>query len=278
MNLFDYAGSPVANVYDVEGTGTGTAYDVGGNALTSSNFVVMSYNIQHFTGLNANESMQREIFARYNADFIGFQEFQMYNQWTVPALATTLLSEDYPYLEMFLYGNKNAFASKYAISDMTTVPHQTQTMDGQSYSTGKIEVDGKEVFMVVGHVTTSDYESTKVEQIEEVFDAVQGHERFIIMADFNTTCKSVSDTEYTTIMKQFVDAGYNIANCTPQAGFNNTWTDGYTSNAVWYPCDHIITSANISMDRVVFDTQKITVAGTTHQSIDHIPMIAYLTI
>ena len=270
MNIYDYSGNLLSSVYNKDGQRITVAYDVEGNRLSSSNFVVMSYNIQHFTGLNANETMQAEIFDRYSADFIGFQEFQMYNQWTVPAAATRLLGDDYPYLEMFLYGNKNAFASKYEITDMETIPHTTQTMDGQSYSTGIIEVDGKEIFMVVSHVTTSDYEATKVEQVGEIFEAVQGHERFIIMADFNTVCKSTSDTEYTTIMKQFVDAGYNIANCSEQHGFINTWTDGYTTSATWYPCDNIITSANISIDGVVVDTQKIT--------IDHIPMIAYLTV
>lgn len=282
MAIYDISGNNLNTIYDKDGNQLSQAYDKDGNELIvtppapTSNFVVMSYNVQWFQGLNSNQAMQESILGTYDADIIGFQEFQRYNQSSIPALATTLLSNDYPYLEMGNYGNKNALASKYELTDFTTVPHTTQTMDGQSYSTATITVDGKEILLVVSHVTTSDYEATKVEQVEEIFDVVQEAEYFIIMADFNTVCKSVNDTEYTTIMKQFIDAGYNSANCSAQHGFLNTWTSGSTSSGTWYPCDHIITSSNISIDNVIVDTTKIDMASG--QSIDHLPIIAELTV
>lgn len=274
--IYDVQGNEISSAYAINGGALSQAYDVQGNELIDDGFVVMSYNVQWMTGINSDMTMQASILNTYNPDVIGFQEFQKAVSSQMPSWVNTLLP-DYQTL-MGNYGNKNGIASKYTMSNFTTVPFTTQTMDGQSYSTATITVNGKEIFLVDAHLTTSDYEATKVEQAGEVFDALQGHEYFILMGDFNTVCKSVNDTEYTTLMKRFVDAGYNVANCSPQHGFNDTWTGGSTASGTWYPCDHIITSANITIDEVIVDTQKISVAEQTGQSIDHLPIIARLTI
>lgn len=273
--IYNINGNSLNMAYDINGDQLSQAYDINGNTLMqTSNLTVMSYNVQWMTGINSDSSMQAEILDTYNADVIGFQEFQYPNSSTVPSWVSTLLPNHY--INMGNYGNKNAFATKYAMSDFVTVPHTEQTMDGQSYSTATITVDDKEVFIVVSHLTTSTYETQKVAQAKEIYDALQGHERFILVGDFNTVCKSTSDTEYTTIMKQFIDAGYNSANCSAQHGFNNTWTSGSTATGTWYPTDQIITSANILISNVVVDQRKIAVAEQTGQSIDHLPIIAYL--
>ena len=280
--IYDIFGNTLTAVYDIDGSQLPQAYDIEGNPLIddppiTSDLVVMSYNVQWFTGLNSDKTMQQTILNTYNPDIIGFQEFQRDYLSNIPTLATELLSDDYPSLNMGNYGNKNAIASKYQMSDFTTIPHTTQTMDGQSYSTANITFNGKQIMLLDAHLTTSTYESTKVEQAQEVFEALQGHEYFILTGDFNTVCKSVNDTEYTTIMKQFVDAGYNVANCSAQHGFIDTWTGGKTLQDTWYPCDHIITSSNISINTVIADMLKVeTSAG--QQTIDHIPLIAYLTV
>lgn len=280
MAVYDKNGNPLTAVYDKSGNRLLQAYDKNGNPLMSdpepSEFVVMTYNVQDFSELNSNETMQSEIINTYKPDVIGFQEFQIAARNYIPAIATRLLT-DYS-IEMGNYGHKNALVSKYTMTGFTTVPHTTQTMDGQSYSTAHITVDGKDILLVVAHVTTTNYEATKIEQIHEVYEAVQGFDYFIIMADFNTRVDSVEHAEYTTIMKQFVDAGYNCANCTEQFGFNDTWTDGSTAEGVWYPCDNIITSASIDINNVIIDTTKIDFAAQTGQKIDHLPIIAYLTI
>lgn len=279
--IYTINGTELNTVYDVDGQSLSQAYDIEGNPLMSDSpfqLTAMTYNVQWFTGLSSNQSMQEGILDTYKADIIGLQEFQRASSSAIPDLATTLLSEDYPYLLMGNYGNKNAIASKYAMSSFTTVPYTDQTMDGQSYSTATITVRGKQIFLLNCHLTTSSAETQKVAQALETFNALQNHEYFILFGDFNTVCKSVNDTEYTTIMKQFVDAGYNCANCTEQHGFNNTWTESSTASGTWYPTDHIITSSNISINNVVVDTTKIDVAAQTGQSIDHLPLIAYLTI
>lgn len=278
--VYDKNGNALSTVYSKDGAVLSQAYDIDGNPLISGSFdfVVMSFNIQWFYALNSNTTMLAEIFSAYDADVIGFQEFQRASQSVIPPTATALLSGTYPYISMCNYGNKVASASKHQLVDYTTVPFAVQTDDGKSYTTATITVNGKEIFIVNAHLTTSTYETAKVQQAAELFAALQGHDYFILTGDFNTTCKSVNDTEYTTIMKQFVDAGYNCANCTPQHGFNNTWTDGSTIDGTWYPCDHIITSANISINNVIIDQRKIAVAAQTGQIIDHLPLIAELTI
>ena len=279
MAVYEKNGTQISQVYDVNGTLLNQAYDIDGNPLlaTDPNFTVMSYNVQWFTGNNAYKAMHDEILQLYDPDVIGFQEFQRASGTTIPTKATEIYAPYYSIL-MGNYGNKNALASKYAMTEFTTIPHTTQTMDGQSYSTAHITFDGKDIFLVVSHVTTSSYEATKVEQVGEVFEAVQGVERFIIMADFNTVCKSVYDPEYGTIMKQFVDAGYNVANCSPQWGFENTWTDSKTAEVgTWYPCDHIITSSNIFITDVIIDTTKLNYLDGAN-GIDHLPIIARLTV
>lgn len=281
MPIYDKNGALLLSAYDKNGTALTQAYDKDGNPIlapVSTRLVVMSYNIQWFGDLNSNTAMQEEILTAYDADIIGFQEFQYASQSTIPSKAITLLSGSYPYLQMCNYGNKVASASKYPLVDYTTVPFSVQTDDGKTYTTATIAVGGKEILIVNAHLTTSTYETAKVQQASEVFTALQGHEYFILTGDFNTVCKSVNDAEYATIMKQFVDAGYSCANCTLQHGFNNTWTDGNTAGGTWYPCDHIITSANISIDNVVVDQRKIAFAAETGQTIDHLPIIAELTI
>ena len=276
--IYDIEGTALDGAYDAEGDTLTQAYDIEGNPLmeTSNELTVMTYNVQWFTGLNSTEEMQEEIFMEYDADIIGFQEFQRHTSSEIPAMAQELLTA-YT-IRMGDYGDRNALASKYQMRNFDTIPHTTQTMSGQSYSVAEIKFNGKTIHLVVSHTTTTDYEATKVEQVHEVFEAVQDYDYFILLADFNTRVNSVDHPEYTTIMKQFVDAGYNCANCTEQHGYIPTFTAGYTTGGTWYPCDNIITSANIDIDEVIADDIKIGYAGQLQQSIDHIPLIAHLTV
>ena len=86
-------------------------------------------------------------------------------------------------------------------------------------------------------------------------------------------------SDYIGIFKPFVDAGYNLANSTTEKGFTKTWTTSATATStaeMTYPCDNIITSSNIDINSVVFDDTKFSYLNG--QSIDHIPLIAEVTI
>ena len=272
MGVFDVQGNELNAVYDVNGVQLSQVYDVEGNPLLGDlPLVVMSYNIQRFSGLNSNLNMQKEILATYNPLIIGMQEFN--------STLGDLLSEYIYSYKAVATGTTSAIASKVVLNDVEATPYVNQAPSGSSrYQKCYFSYNGKNICWINVHLATSDYRSVKTAQAKEVFDLVENEEYFIITGDFNTVCKSVNDSEYTSIMKQFIDAGYNSANCSEQHGFLDTWTSGSTASGTWYPCDHVITSANITIDNVFVDTRKIDVAESTGQSIDHLPIIAYLTV
>ena len=276
--IYDKNGTSLNDVaYDIEGTLLNQAYDIDGNELFNDNtLTVMTYNVQWFSHINSNQTMQESIFDTYDADIIGLQELTKTSS-TMPSLGETLFA-DYTYQAIGGQTNKTGIVSKIELSNTTTANFVRQASETRGYQKTYITVNGTPICWVNTHLETSGSESVKVAQAQEVFNLVQNEPCFIITGDFNTVCKSTSDTEYTTIMKQFVDAGYNCANCTEQHGFLDTWTDGSTASGTWYPCDHIITSSNIDINTVIVDTTKIDVASQTGQSIDHLPLIAYLTI
>lgn len=289
--IYDIDGNPLQSVYGKDGDMLAQAYNINGNQLLDPkpDLVVMTYNVEWFSGINANRSMQAEIFDAYDADIIGLEELQQNGNTRIPTLATQLLSANYPHIMMGNYGNKNGIASKYPLSNFTTVVHTVQpnpqdSWGGQSYSTATITVKGKEIFLLVGHNTTHKYgREAMASQVKEIFDALQGHEYFIVMADLNTAyCRNAESEDYTTFLKQFADAGYNFANCYVKDGefiAIDTWSDSYEKGrGTWEPDDHIITSSNISIDKVIVDERKLAVAAQTKQYIDHCPIIAELTI
>ena len=281
MGVFNFTGNSLYDVsFDSGGSSLDEAYDVMDEALYADPFdiTVMSFNVMWFKGINSHLDLMQSIISEYDPDVIGLQEFQEYDKDTTPELATELLSEDYPYMEMGMYGNKNAIASKIHLLDFVTIPHHIQTIEGQSYSIATIVISGKKIYFVVAHLTTSTHEWAKVEQAEELCNVLKTLPRFILMADMNTTCKSKSDPEYTTIMEQYINAGFNIYNCSDQNGFTDTWTDGRTFEDVWYPCDNIITSPNITINDTAIDYQKIPFAQEHQSIVDHVPIIAYVTV
>ena len=281
--IYKIDGTALNTVYNVDGQSLSQAYDVDGNPLLSDSPItlkVMTYNTQWLTGLNANDTMQEEIFETYDADIIGFQEFAKASASTIPSKYYTLLPS-YPYILMGNYGNKNAIASKYAMSGFSTTPFTVQTMDGQSWSKATITVRGVTLTLIVAHTTygrTGTAYQQKVDQITELFNEMQNYDNVIVMADINTWCSSVNDQEYTDIMSMFVNAGYHCANCTAEFGFIDTWTDGYTAEGTWQQADHIFTSSNIVINSVIRDTTKFPYAEASQLAIDHVPLIANLTV
>lgn len=275
--IYNVNGAQLNTAYDVDGEELEQAYDIGGNPLmeqpVSQGLVVMTYNVQWFSGLNADQQMQQTIIDTYKADIIGLQELHS----AMPEVGTAVLS-DYPYITLGAMSNKTGMASKIQLNNISAANFVNQASETRGYQKAYFTYNGKTICWVNTHLETSTFETVKVAQAAEVFALVQNETYFIITGDFNTTCKSTADTEYTTIMKQFLDAGYNSANCSEQHGFIDTWTSGSTAGGVWYPTDHVITSANIDIETVVADTLKIDIAAQTGQSIDHIPLIALLTV
>ena len=276
MSIYNVSGNNINIIYDISKNLLTKAYDQNGIQIFPSidpsdyNFKVMSFNNQAWTGGNAWE-YTGPIIADYDVDIIGMQESRV---------SANLSNLGYVYSAIGSQSNDNVVVSKYTLSSITEKKYDENRTDtaGRSYQKMYFTFNGKTVALFNTHLETSGYEAYKVAQAHELFEAVQNEDYFIITGDFNTVCKSVNDTEYTTIMRQFVDAGYNVANCSPQWGFKDTWTDGKTVSGTWYPCDHVMTSANIQISNVVVDTTKIAICEANDLVIDHLPIIAYLKI
>lgn len=298
--VYDVNGNGLNSVYSVDGSPLISAYDVEGNPVFISDPIslkVMSYNCgQWLTGGGAGISTEntkavnhrtllQSIMTAQDPDILCVQEYwDVIGSVAVKDLLTTYM----PYYqevngETAYYGH--AIFSKYPITDFMTSalssPLDFKTVS-QSSNVGRfidrciITVDGIGITVFSTHLATSSQESTKVAQSELICDYLANYNRFILCGDFNTVCKSTSDTEYTTIMKQFVDAGYHVGNCSNQHGFTDTWTEGSTAEGTWYPCDHIITSRNILIDNVYIDSTKLT--DGLSEKIDHVPFIAELSL
>ena len=285
--IYDLDGASLNSVYSKDGAALAQAYDVDGNPLMdNADLVVMTYNVEWFEGINANMAMQSSILDTYEPDIIGWQELQPKYRTALPSALNTLLP-DYQHL-MGDFGNKNGFSSKIQMSNFTTIPFNTQAnmganWDGQSYCTATINVKGKEIFVVTAHNTTHTLggEEAVCDQSMEVFEALQGHEYFILLCDLNTICRSTDHWQWSGFMESYYDAGYNIINCVPRDGefvAIGTYTSS-SGNGNWSPNDNIMTSGNIEIIDFVADrTQKVAVGLQTGQKIDHIPIIARLKI
>ena len=288
MAIYDGNGNQLNACYDGHGNALQYAYDGEGHLIFTSretDLKVMTYNIgQWYIGNGSNVptakysdyyALQRSMLASDDADIVGFQEY--YDPFSSGHTVESVIGEyftNHVNNAVSGYSAKAIYSNGYALSSYEEVAFVNGT--GRNYIKASIIVNGKTVLVINAHLDTSSNESAKVAQARELFEAVANLEYFIIMADFNTVCKSISDEEYTTIMKQFIDAGYHSANCSEQHGFIDTWTDGTSASATWYPCDQIITSANIDMLSVYTDRTKVT--DNIGDVIDHIPLIAELAI
>jgi len=288
--IYDINGNQLNVCYDKNGNRLNIAYDKDGNVVyragDSTQLTVMSYNVgQWYCGTGSNVptdyyqtfyELQRAIMAEHNPDVASFQEY--YEPFSEGHTVDDVIGDYFTYHvnnSDGAYNSKAIYTNGYAIDNYLKVSFGDGS--GRSYLRSTITVDGKQIWLLNAHLSTSSAESQKVAQASTLLNVVSSLPYFILMGDFNTVCKSVNDEEYTTIMKQFIDAGYHSANCSEQHGFIDTWTSGNNASGTWYPCDQIITSSNIDIVSVIADTTKLDmIAGRF--TIDHIPIVADLII
>ncbi len=250
---------------------------------------IMSYNVQWFSGRNANTIMQDCIIDKYKPDIIGLQEFRRYTPGSSNVSDTSgmpvwdTIFKEYSYKHTTVVGNANykGLASKIKFDKVYDVAFTHQNIEQRGYSKTYLKINNKNICWINTHLDLD--ETTKIAQAKEIYDLVENEEYFIITGDFNTDyCFSVDDEEYITIMKQFIDAGYNSANCSEQHGFLGTYCGAPTiddyNNGIMRPDDHIITSANITINKVFVDTTKTMNIFVDTNNIDHLPIVAFVTI
>lgn len=286
MAVYGINGGALDYVYDVAGAILQQAYDVAGNGLIDGpvvipSLVVMSYNVQDFTGINAQQALQNAIVNTYDADIIGIQEF--YKQDVVPDIAANMLAS-YAHLYRSTHKNFNAIASQKNLYSITIADYASQDPEDMSrysetrcYIKGYFTWAGRQICFINTHLCYLT-DSYKYAQMAELFALAQQEDYVIITGDFNFFALAADEPDYINMYKQFVDAGYKLADCTEQ-GFVKTYSN-LTSAASLADfrsaADNIIVSSNINIDSVVFDTTKLSYLDGN--VIDHIPVIATLSL
>lgn len=283
MPIYDVIGNSVHIPYDIDGNALQQAYDIEQNPLlpTEESLVVMTYNVQWFTDFNGQRAMQQTIINSNDADIIGIQELTQ--NGTISAVGQAVLS-DYSYKQLSNHKNYLGLVSKIQLSDYSTAdftnqdPYDaSQFSETRAYQKCTISFGGKNIAWFNTHLCFHDA-SIKALQMMEIKAMADLEEYCIITGDLNSYCLSTADADYTDMYKPFVDAGYNLANCVGNV-FTKTWTDSKTATSLsqmTYPHDNIITSANIDIYSIKFDTTKFSYLNG--QSIDHIPVVARLVV
>ena len=281
MAVYNINGNKVELVYDVSSERLQQVYDINKNRLLVDSIVVMSYNVQDYKGINAQQAMQNAIISKYDADIIGVQEF--YGTDTIPTIASSMFNG----YNLYRSNHKNfiAIASKSTLSDITVADYQSQDpkdmsqySETRSYIKGYFTHKGKRICFINTHLCflTTSY---KYQQMSELFALAENEEYCIITGDFNFFGLSVSDNDYINMYKPFVDAGYNLANCTEDRGFTKTYSNSTTATSLddfTNAADNIIVSGNININNVIYDLTKLNYLNGS--VIDHIPIIATLQI
>ena len=284
MAIYDTFGNDIHSAFRKNGGSLSSAYDVNGGLVFSNyepDLTVMTYNVQWFTKINSQQAMQQAIIDEYDADIIGLQELS--TNGSVPSLGRTVLS-DYT-LRLSNHKNYMAFASKITLSNVVIADFVNQDPvdaseynETRAYMMADISVGGKTVKWINTHLAPNTA-SYRYLQMAEVFDLAEQSEYVVITGDFNCLCGEIGDAEYVNMVKPFVDAGYNVANCTQSHGITKTWTNktSVTSLADFtYPTDNIIVSSNINILDIIYDLTKLSYQNG--QPLDHVPIIARLLI
>lgn len=285
--IYDVNAQSLNACFKRTGDSATVAYDVNGEQIFPDEILlkVMTYNVQYFRNINAQTAMQNEIIGKYTPDIIGMQELGTYTVSNFPAVGQTMLA-DYPIKQLSNHKNKIMIAAKgYSLSNLVIADFQNQDPQDQSqynetraYMKADIVAGGKTVTIINTHLCYLT-QSIKWLQMQEVFTIAEQCERCIITGDFNGGIVTEESDDYINMFKQFVDAGYNLANLSPDAGFHNTFTNSATATSLadlTTAPDTIIVSGNIDIKNVVFDDTKFSYLDGN--PIDHIPVVATLEI
>jgi len=277
MSIYDKNGNELVACFDIIGDNLAQAYDISRNKvfLDGGVFNIMTFNIQRWGGLNANKALINGIFSSTTPIIVGLQECGGNGTGGyVP--------------DVFAYGqvatgatNPSGIMSQIPFEDFTSHTYSARSGESRGYSKCYITLGNKRIAWFNTHLEYYDVINdskypTHVSQMNEIFAAVQQEQTFILTGDFNVLAKSKNDQAYTDTIKQFVDAGYNLSNWTDETGFIDTWFNGSTvaGSSQKYPCDNIITSSDIDIVDIEYNTAKLTAGGT----IDHIPIISTIII
>ena len=270
-------GYPISDAVSVEGVLlnpvpdelklTLMSYNCGGYYLGSGTNVPTEYMPQF-------EQILRTIVSKNNCDVMCIQEH--HHNFSGDVTAESILSDYYD--SFFENGGNTQYggrltATRKAVSSNSYWSFSEQGGQGNCLEI-VINVAGKDVHILSVHLDWQD-QSRQELQAQELIQWASDKEYFVICGDLNSVCRGTQDLDYITVIKPFLDAGYNSANCS-KFGFIPTFYK-VGDNGDRSSLDQIITSSNIAIRRVWTDKTKYgnsDVGG----SIDHLPLCAEIVI
>ena len=263
--IYNVSGNAINAAYDTSGNQLSQAYDLNGNPLMSSTpygeFVVMTFNVEQWGGMNANSSNILSIFNSNSPIVVGLQEANT-NGGFVPS--------------PFQY---ESTGSPGLLKVMTTVPFTNYSairFDSSRYCEKfQINLGGRSVTVLNTHISILGH-AGHFPDLSAMLSLMAQEQTFIALGDFNIETHDKTSQEYTDFIKPLIDAGYNLANWSDETGFVDTWFNKSTIAGSNYkcPCDCVITSSDIDIVDIIYDSSKI-ISGST-DPIDHLPVIATL--
>lgn len=288
MSIYDVNATELYSAYDLNGNTISNAYDVNGNLIFTGSgavrFRVMSYNVQWFSNLNSDVTIQNEAFVTQAPDIVGVQEMTRGSSYPtidgIPA-NTYLREKGFTYVNMASsMDNKVAIATKYPTTYFTETLYTEQGTQG--YVKCYVNIGGKQIAFYNTHLIPYHGETQlaiRASQIQRLLTDIANEETFILTGDLNTDlCFDTTGTDYINVIKPMIDAGYNVANCNPNGdGFMPTWSNSTDFTTNLYNLDNIVTSSDITMVDVWRDMYKIS-HNPNEYAIDHIPLLADLEI
>ena len=298
MAIYNLNGGQLGAVYDMSGTRLSQAYDLRGNPLIPSgdgvDLTLMAYNVgQWYDGshsaMPANyypqySQMHRKIMSDHSPDIAAFVEYldPVVTGHSVDEMIGEYFTDSENRGNSHIAMRKAIFTRGLTIGETTLVNHAPIETIPWCYLRTSVVVNGHTVHIFIVHYYTAQDPieiQYRKQQADEVLNIVSDLQYYIVLGDFNVICTSVNDADYTNIIKPYLDMGCYVANCTPAAGFNYTWFGGsdFVSGRK-DPRDNIITSPNIIMRRAYRDMTKDAVCTQLGTRIDHVPLIAEVTV
>lgn len=284
MSIYSKDGEWVYRCYDLAGAEKEYAYDMSGDIVFPDGIPlkVMTYNVQRFQGVNAQQAMQNLIISKYTPDIIGMQEL---GADSLPQVGVNMLT-DYSVKQLSNHNNKIMMVTKgIQLNNLVIADFEHQDPldistwgETRAYMKADITIGDRAITWINTHLCVLT-KSVTYQQMKEIFDMAEECDRCIITGDFNSSYTSPTSDDYLNMYKQFVDAGYNLANNSPESYFQPTATESPSASSLSQltdACDSIIVSGNIGIRSTVFDTTKFSYLNGS--PVDHIPVVADLMI
>ena len=292
MGIYNISGQEILSAYDKDGSTLLNAYDKNGVVVytAGTRIKVTTYNVgQWYIGNNSNVpadkdeqfyELQNGILQRADADILFINEYRT----PFSASGRTALSVISPYFPYIETRNETsgymgrAICSKYSLSNYT-VHTFTSGTSGYYYDSAEIEINGKQITLVVLHMMTNPEESRYL-QAQELLAYLKTLDTFIAGGDYNTGISpnngtdNVNSTPYAHYVKLFTDEGFHISNFNPT--FLTTCNDGVNGTGTNWMIDNIITSADITSLSAYVDTAKL--SANLGVKTDHMPLETELLI